>query len=84
MPPSIVVAVPRVGGLGTKIFFRKASETLPGKGAEGASETPRYGVADPGAVSTFVGIRPGSNPRQPLLRDGDLTPFSMTIALLAS
>ena len=58
-------------------FFSTASDTLPGKGAEGASETPRYGAADPGAVSTFVGIRPGSNPRQPLLRDGDLIPFSM-------
>ena len=32
----------------------------------------------------LVGIRPGPDPRQPLLRDGDLIPFSMTHALLAS
>ena len=50
---------------------------MPGYGLEGASETPRYGAADPGAVSTSVGIRPGPKPRQPLLRDGDLIPFSM-------
>ena len=96
MPPLIaVVLVPRVGGLGTKFFSGSAVEqkarvstppTGSGCGAQGVCETSRYDVAQAwGQRLIPLAFGPGRRrrPWRSLLRDGDLIPRSMTIALLA-
>ena len=90
-----MVLVPRVGGLGTKFFqevqsSRKARVSTPptgsGCGAQGVCETSRYDVAQAwGQRLIPLAFGPGRRrrPWRSLLRDGDLIPCSMTIALLA-